>query len=145
MKTEEVYFFMSARRNHGQPAPVWASQNYLTSKRIINTLITKTNIKLDDYIIEIGPGKGHITGALLDYCGKLSAIEIDKQLYDRLLPKFKANDRLKLFNIDFLKWNLPSNGKYKVFSNIPFSHTTAIMRKLTDWHNPPTEAWLIVV
>jgi hypothetical protein len=45
--------------------PVWVSQNFLTSAKIIRRLIRKTSIDSNDHVIEIGPGKGHITGALL--------------------------------------------------------------------------------
>ena len=124
--------------------PVWVSQNFLTSAKTIQRLIRKTSITATDHVIEIGPGKGHITGALLRRCKKVSAIEIDKNLYDKLLYKYEAADKLKLYHQDFLKWSLPTAGQYKVFANIPFSHTTDIIMKLTRAINPPTEAWLVV-
>lgn len=37
------------------------SQNYLHSKQLVATLLSKSNICNDDIIIEIGPGKGIIT------------------------------------------------------------------------------------
>jgi len=127
----------------GHP-PVWASQNFLTSAKTIQRLIRKTSITASDHVIEIGPGKGHITSALLQRCKKVSAIEIDKSLYDKLRHKYEATQNLKLYNQDFLKWNLPAEGQYKIFANIPFSHTTGIIMKITCAPNPPTEAWLVI-
>jgi len=124
--------------------PIWVSQNFLTSARTIQRLIRKTSIATSDHVVEIGPGKGHITAALLQTCKKVSAIEIDKALHKKLRHKHEATENLKLYHQDFLKWNLPATGSYKVFANIPFSHTTDIVMKLTKAHNPPTEAWLIV-
>jgi len=40
--------------------------------------------------------------------------------------------------------NYLTSGQYKVFANIPFSHTTSILKKLAESHNPPTDAWLIM-
>ena len=124
--------------------PVWVSQNFLTGARIIQRLIRKTSINANDHVIEIGPGKGHITGALLQHSKQVSAIEIDKNLYDKLQAKYNGAGNLKLYNRDFLKWQLPATGMYKVFANIPFCYTTDIMRKLAESKNPPTEAWLII-
>ena len=122
--------------------PVWVSQNFLTSAKTINRLIRKTSISASDHVIEIGPGKGHITKALLQNAKKVSAIELDKALFNKLSAKYESANNLKLYHQDFLKWKLPTTGPYKVFANIPFSHTTNIIRKLTEAANPPQEAWL---
>lgn len=118
------------------------SQNFLTSYRTIQRLLHKTNITADDHVIEIGPGKGHITGLLLQSCRKVSAVELDEKLYEKLLEKFDGAENLILYHRDFLQWRLPASENYKVFANIPFCHTTDILRKLTESKNPPTEAWL---
>jgi 23S rRNA (adenine-N6)-dimethyltransferase len=141
IRIERGVFFMPDRRKN---PPVWVSQNFLTSKKTIHRLISKTSINPCDHVIEIGPGKGHITRILMQYCQKLSAVEKDKGLYDRLLAKYGACDKLSLHNMDFMKWSLPASREYKVFANIPFCHTTAIIKKLTEFKNPPKEAWLIM-
>lgn len=133
---------MSRNRNEGQKLPVWVSQNYLTSKKTIKRLLHKTSITASDHVIEIGPGKGHIIGLLLLNCREVTAIELDEKLYENLLEKFRGVENLNLYHWDFMQWQLPSAESYKVFANIPFSHTTDIVRKLTESKNPPTEAWL---
>ncbi len=135
---------MSPNRNHGQKLPFWVSQNFLTSRRTLKRLIDKTSLSANDHVIEIGPGKGHTTGLLLETCGKVTAVEIDKRLYDGLLQRFGGAANLKLYHQNFLEWRLPASGAYKVFANIPFCHTTAILRKLTENKNPPDEAWLTI-
>ena len=40
------------------------TQNFLHSKELVRHLIGICNIKLDDVVIEIGPGKGIITNEL---------------------------------------------------------------------------------
>ncbi len=133
---------MSKNRNHGQKPPIWVSQNFLTSYKTIKRLIYKTSISPSDHVIEIGPGKGHITGLLLQSCRKVTAVEVDGKLYGRLLEKHNDSQSLRLCHQDFLQWRLPASESYKVFANIPFCHTTDILRKLTKSKNPPTEAWL---
>lgn len=125
-------------------APVWSSQNYLTSSKIINRLISRTSLNKSDFVIEIGSGKGHITSALIKHCRLVTSVELDKQLYLRLKDKYSCVNNLTLINQDFLDFRLPESEAYKVFSNIPFCITTDIVRKLTENKNPPEEAWLIM-
>lgn len=117
------------------------SQNFLTSRRIIDRLINKTDLSSTDTVLEVGAGKGHITKALSDKCKNVISYEIDDRLFAKLKPQLNKNVRLYL--CDFLKCSLPKC-RYKVFANIPFSRTTEIMRKLTNTENPPEIAWLIM-
>ena len=120
------------------------SQNFLTSSKTIKKLLRITSICKDDHVIEIGAGKGHITKELAKTCQRVSAYEVDGSLYARLQKLFDSTDNISLIGNDFLKASLPKSGSYKVFSNIPFSITSDIIRKLTSTRNPPQESWLVM-
>jgi 23S rRNA (adenine-N6)-dimethyltransferase len=120
------------------------SQNFLTSRILINRLLRLTNINKNDHIIEIGAGKGHITQALAQYAKSVKAYEIDPKIFLNLKQKLIENDNVAIVNEDFLKAGLPRTKSYKVFSNIPFSITTDIIRKLLISDNPPEEAWIVM-
>ena len=117
------------------------SQNFLTSRRVIGGLLRLTDLSPADTVLEIGAGKGHITRALAETCGRVLTYEIDPELSARLQGTLPEN--VRLYGQDFLRAPLPK-GDYKVFANIPFSITTDILRKLTDGPNPPKAAWLIM-
>jgi 23S rRNA (adenine-N6)-dimethyltransferase len=51
---------MPQNRKKGTTPPIWVSQNFLTSYKIINRIIRRTTLNKKDHVIEIGPGKGHI-------------------------------------------------------------------------------------
>jgi 23S rRNA (adenine-N6)-dimethyltransferase len=123
---------------------LWISQNYITSKKTINTILNKTNINKNDCIVEIGPGKGHITNLLLNRCDHVFAVEIDKNLFESLKLKFVNEKKLNIYNRDFLEWTLPKKIDYKVFSNIPFSITTKIIQKLITCRNKPIDIWITI-
>ena len=125
-------------------APIWASQNFLTSAATIRQLIRKSDIRPGDLVYEIGPGKGHITRQLLALGAQVRAVELDPKLCDRLARQFADEPGFSLVRGDFLTLPLPKTGNYKVFSNIPFSLTTAILRCLTEASNPPVSAWLLM-
>ncbi len=119
------------------------SQNFLTSKYLINKLIKIAKLTSNDIVLEIGAGKGHITKALAERVKSVVSYEIDAKLYDFFLPASKQYQNLRLIKGDFLKYKL-LHGEYKVFANIPFSITTEIIRKLTNPITAPTESWLIM-
>jgi 23S rRNA (adenine-N6)-dimethyltransferase len=133
-------FFMPANR----AVSYSVSQNFLTCQKTIRRLIDRTTIEKTDHVLEIGAGKGHITRALLDACREVTAYEIDPRLGESLRKNLGERENLRLVFGDFLAAPLPARGDYKVFSNIPFSITTAIVRKLASAPNPPKETWLVV-
>jgi len=64
-------------------------QNFLIDKNIINIIVDTINIK-DKIVLEIGPGTGNLTKALLEKKPKkLFAIEKDKNLASLLKTEFK--------------------------------------------------------
>lgn len=129
-----------SKKQGGNP-PYSISQNFLTSRRIIDSLISRTDLSETDTVLEIGAGKGHITKALSDKCKAVISYEIDQKLYSKLKPQINSN--VKLYCGDFLKCGLPKT-PYKVFANIPFSKTTEIIRRLTSASNTPEGIWLVM-
>ena len=129
-------------KNHGRGSlPYSVSQNFLTSRRLIERLLKKAQITGQDTVLEIGAGKGHITKALANACETVIAYEIDRKLYESLKPQLPEN--VRLYCADFLKCTLPESS-YKVFANIPFSRTTEILRKLTRADSLPDGMWLVM-
>ena len=123
--------------------PFWISQNFLTKASLIRRIVKIARIDKDDHVVEIGAGKGHITKELIVVCGKVTAIEIDRVLFDKLSERFTKNLNLSLVCCDFLLWNLPKT-PYKVFANIPFNKTTEIIKKLTSSRDLPEDVWLVM-
>lgn len=120
------------------------SQNFLVSKKLINSLLDKSSIKEDDVVLEIGAGQGIITNELIDYCKKVVAYEIDNNLCNKLKDKFEKHlEKVEIVFCNFLKSPLP-NYKYKVFANIPFNITSDIIKRLVFSANPPLDSYLIV-
>ncbi len=135
---------MSRYVKSGQAPPISVSQNLLTSSKTIRWLVGRTNLCRDDHVVEIGPGKGHITEVLAETCGRVTAVEIDAAMCSRTAKRAAGFGNVDLVNQDFLTWRLPSHGSYKVFSNIPFCITTHIVRKIGESANPPDETWLVM-
>ena len=102
-------------------------QNFLIDKNIINIIVDTINIK-DKIVLEIGPGTGNLTKALLEKKPKkLFAIEKDKNLASLLKTEFK--NKINIINDDILNINenIISNEKLIVFGNLPYNISTEIL------------------
>ena len=118
---------MSQNSRSGARTPYSVSQNFFTSRCTIERLVKLSGIGENDYVIEIGPGKGHITRALAARAETVRAIEIDPKLYVRLCELLGDKSNISLINRDFMSTALPKQ-RYKAFSNIPFSRTSEIVQ-----------------
>jgi 23S rRNA (adenine-N6)-dimethyltransferase len=126
-----------------QQKSVLYSQNFLKSSALVRQLLDKCDIHGGDTVYEIGPGKGIITELLAIRCRQVVAIEKDAQLVDTLRSRLIGRTNIRLLQGDFLTYHLPAN-HYKVFANIPFNITSAIVTHLTQAPVPPDDAYLIM-
>jgi 23S rRNA (adenine-N6)-dimethyltransferase len=126
-----------------QQRSVLYSQNFLKSLVLVDQLLDKCNIHDDDIVYEIGPGKGIITEHLALRCRQVVAIEKDDQLVDTLYSRLGKRTNIRLLQGDFLEYRLPTS-HYKVFANIPFNITSAIVTHLAESPVPPDDAYLIM-
>ena len=65
-------------------------QNFLISPRIVDSIVMAGELKANDLVIEIGPGKGVLTEKLLAAGAKVKAIEKDYRLIPILSQRFAA-------------------------------------------------------
>lgn len=117
------------------------SQNFLRSPHLVDRLLDRAGIAAGDLVIEIGPGRGVITEGLAARCRQVLAVEKDPVLVEELRLRFASAGNVALFAFDFLHFPLPLT-TYKVFANIPFNITAAIVGKLTSGSSPPVDAYL---
>lgn len=97
----------------------------------------------NDVVLDIGAGRGILTCELMKHCKQVIAIEQDPELCDYLRLRFGDAKYVSVCCIDFMNYHLPLF-PYKVFSNIPYTHTAAIIKKLLQSTKPPLEAYLIL-
>src|SRR3989344_7718359 len=126
-------------------------QNFLKSKIALRKIIEAGEVKKDDVILEIGPGKGVLTEKLLEYAGLVIAVEKDGGLYEFLKTKFKKeinNNTLILVCEDILNFNTSNYNletrTYKIIANIPYNITGAILKKFLTVKNQPESMILMV-
>ncbi len=120
-------------------------QNFLKSELALRKIVEAGEIKPDDVILEIGPGKGALTERLLEKSNVVIAIEKDRELFELLKEKFKKEieeKKLILKNEDILEFNI--SGNYKILANIPYNITGAILKKFLTAEAQPQMMVLMV-
>ncbi len=119
------------------------AQNFIKSPCLVDSLLDRYGIGSGDILYEIGPGKGIITECLARRCKQVIAIEKDPQLAAALRRRFANTPNITIHEGDFLQFRLP-DVHYKVFANIPFNISTAIVTKLTTAAYPPDDSYLVM-
>ncbi len=127
--------------SYSQPKNIHHTQNFLKDPRLVARLLDRCNLRQEDLVVEIGPGKGIITEKLSRVCKQVIAVEKDPHLVGLLRAKFAQTPNVTIHAGDFLDYRLPHE-QYKVFANIPFNITSAIVTRLTTAGYPPVEATL---
>jgi 16S rRNA (adenine1518-N6/adenine1519-N6)-dimethyltransferase len=130
----------------------YLGQNFLTSKKIVEEIIRAADLKPDDVVLEIGPGKGILTEAILEKIprGKLIAVEKDKRLAEYLMQKFHDRENFQLTHGDILKIkNLKLkiknySSKFKIVANIPYYITSRLLRHFLQSDFQPSRMVLMV-
>ncbi len=119
----------------------YRGQHFLIDKNIARKIANSADLNLQDYVLEIGPGKGILTEQIFPKVKKVIAIEIDKKLVQELKEKYSKeiqDDKLEIICADFLKFDLNSfrtkKIKFiKIVANIPYYITGAVLRKIFDF------------
>lgn len=140
-------------------------QNWLVDETAVKKMIDAAQIISGERVLEIGPGTGIITQALVDAGAKVTAIELDHDLVEPLQEKFGdrveivEGDALNLWKTDSGKGGHPPSlklwwtgsktrpydfGVYKIVSSIPYNITSDLLKTFLTAPNPPTSMTLVV-
>ncbi len=106
-------------------------QNFLHDRGIIERIVAAIDPRPDQDIIEIGPGQGAITLPLLTRCGRLQAIELDRDLLAPLQAAAAPAGELVLHNLDALKTDFCALRRgeqpLRVVGNLPYNISTPLL------------------
>lgn len=120
-------------------------QHWLTDQPSLVSIVDKAELSSSDSVLEVGPGRGDLTQLLVQSHAHVTAVEFDNRLIGGLRQRFKGCDNFSLVEADIRKFNLsllPQS--YKIVANIPYYLTANLLRMLTDTHNKPSLAVLLV-
>lgn len=120
-------------RHYGVQPKQSLGQSFMISSQAVQRVLEAAELTGDECVLEIGPGLGALTLRLVEAARRVIAVELDS----RLLPPLRAllADRVELHHGDILTlpWEqLALDGPYDVVANIPYSITSALLRRLME-------------
>lgn len=108
-------------------------QHFLTDPNIIRKIIALADIRSDETVLEIGPGRGAITGPLCRLAKSVIAVEVDRQLGEYLSQTLTDCRNLELRIGDALEFSFETVPPGTVVvANLPYNLSTPILFRLLE-------------
>jgi 16S rRNA (adenine1518-N6/adenine1519-N6)-dimethyltransferase len=104
-------------------------QNFLHDPNIIRKIVAAIAPRPGDQLVEIGPGRGAITVPLLQAAGRLTAVELDRDLVAPLEERCTGMGVLSVVNQDALKTDFCSLAEppLRIVGNLPYNISTPLL------------------
>lgn len=144
-------FTLPARPNAGRSgvsAKKSLGQNFLKHDQTAERIALAAPLTSESVVLEVGPGTGKLTRALLARAKKVIAVETDERMIPLLretFPQELAHGQLELLHADIRSFPLETLPKgYQVVANIPYYLTGELVRQLLTAPNQPSALTLLV-
>jgi len=108
-------------------------QHFLVDAGLIDEIVREIDPRPGQPLVEIGPGLGALTQPLLERCGALTVIELDRDLAER----WRRRPGVVVVEADVLKVDLQAlanaaSGPLRLVGNLPYNISTPILFHLLD-------------
>ncbi len=131
---------MRAKRSLGQ--------NFLVGSHYPRRIVDSVAPRAGETIVEIGPGRGALTGLLLESGARLIAVELDPELIPGLSRMFSGFENFRLVEADALKIDycemIAPDATARVVANLPYYISTPILRRLIEHRRCLSEMTLML-
>ena len=111
-------------------------QNFVIDGNVCQKIVRVAGVTADDIALEIGPGLGSLTLALLEVTSSVIAVEIDQRLADRLpitVAEHKDSDyKLTVINTDALALRALPVAPTVLVANLPYNVSVPVLLHLLE-------------
>jgi len=112
-------------------------QNFLRDEAVIDRIAGAISPRADEHLVEIGPGLGALTEALLASGCRVDAIELDRDLATPLLAAFSIHSNFTLHSADALRFDFASltsaERSLRITGNLPYNISTPLIFRLLEF------------
>ena len=111
-------------------------QNFLTDQQVIDGIISLIQPRKPNLIIEVGPGRGALTGLLLESGCELHAVELDRDLAAGLTRQFGDVFNFHLHSGDVLTMDLAelvAGRRFRLLGNLPYNISSPMLFHAFQW------------
>ncbi|WP_373820382.1 16S rRNA (adenine(1518)-N(6)/adenine(1519)-N(6))-dimethyltransferase RsmA [Glaesserella sp.] len=134
----------NSKKHLGHTARKRFGQNFLHDQNVIHNIVAAIHPQNGQFLLEIGPGLGALTEPVGELVDKLTVIELDRDLAERLRHHPFLHSKLTIIEQDALRFNfrdyftglnLDEHQKVRVFGNLPYNISTPLMFHLFKFHD----------
>ena len=117
-----------AKRAHSHTARKRFGQHFLTDVGLVDAIVRLIDPRPGQALVEIGPGLGALTQPVLERCGALTVIELDRDLAARwhARPGVTAV-QADVLTVDFEPLAATAGQPLRLFGNLPYNISTPIL------------------
>ena len=95
-------------------------QVFLKSRRLAERIVDELHVNPEDWVVEVGPGKGILTEILIERATRVIGVELDTILATYLRERFIEHHNLIVINKDIRDFDMSQYPDVKVIGNIPY-------------------------
>jgi len=113
-------------------------QNFVIDANTVRRIVRTANLAAEDVALEVGPGLGSLTLALLPHVRRVVAVEIDDDLAQALPATVEARrpdlaDRLEVVHADALQvTQVPGDAPTALVANLPYNISVPVILHLLE-------------
>lgn len=124
-------------------------QHFLTDQSYVGRIIRAARIGGSSTVVEIGPGRGALTGQLAGAAGRLIVVEIDPDLVSALEDRYGQRDNVDVVASDARTVDVSSlpninSATYTLVGNLPYYAASPIIRNFLESPHPP-ESMVVMI
>ncbi|MET9256664.1 16S rRNA (adenine(1518)-N(6)/adenine(1519)-N(6))-dimethyltransferase RsmA [Streptomyces sp. NPDC003717] len=125
-------------------------QNFVIDANTVRRIVRTAGVGADDVVVEVGPGLGSLTLALLEVADRVTAVEIDDVLAAALPATVAARlpgraERFALVNADAMQiTELPGPAPTALVANLPYNVAVPVLLHMLETF-PTIERTLVMV
>jgi len=118
---------------HGHQARKRFGQTFLADPRYVAKIVDAIDPRPGDNLVEIGPGLAALTRPLIRRAGRITAIEIDRDLAARLATEF-STEQMALHVGDVLAFDFATLGSaLRIVGNLPYNISSPLLFRLAEY------------
>ena len=128
---------MNSKKHLGHTARKRFGQNFLHDTHVIQNIVAAICPQKDQFLLEIGPGLGALTEPVAERIDRLTVLELDRDLAERLRHHPFLHQKLNVIETDAMQFDFAQlyaseklaeeQQKIRVFGNLPYNISTPLM------------------
>ncbi|WKN49244.1 16S rRNA (adenine(1518)-N(6)/adenine(1519)-N(6))-dimethyltransferase RsmA [Nocardioides sp. Arc9.136] len=125
-------------------------QNFVIDANTVRRIVRESGVTAEDVVIEVGPGLGSLTLALLEVAGRVVAVEVDERLAGALPATIREHapaqaDRFEVVLADAMRvTDVPGPPPTALVANLPYNVSVPVLLHLLQLL-PSLERGLVMV